>query len=395
LVPAAAHVVGFQTWRYGAGAVEGAAYGAGGAEAAFDGYLRGDRSLSFRELVTNRLTDRPQNGSDVSLTIDAELQREAAGLLGEREGAVVVVDIATGAVRALVSSPSFDPAGLDSGAELPESLLVNRATHGLYPPGSIWKTVTLAGALSRNLAQPGTRFADGDAVEYFDGFPVRCDNNPEEVGEFDLVHAYAWSCNVTFARLASRLGAADYRDLAAAFGAGSEPPFVLGAAAGSVSTDADIGPAELASAGFGQGELLVTPLQMALVAAAVAGDGSMPVPELVESAGGAGPPRRRTWLDSIDSGTARRIRDIMIVSVEEGWASAAISGLNLSAGGKTGTAQVADGQPHAWFIGFAPADEPRFAIAVLVAHGGEGSRVAAPIAGRVLELALEREEHSK
>lgn len=395
-VPAAAPVVGFQAWRYGAGALD-AAYGAGGAEAAFDSVLRGDSGMSAREIVATRLLHRAQQGRDVRLTLDARLQAGAAELLGGQNGAVVVLDVATGAVRVMVSQPTFDPAALDTGAQpMSEAQMLNRATHGLYPPGSIWKTVTLAGALSEDLVDPETMFTDGEAVELFDGYPVRCDNNPDGVLSFDLAHAYAWSCNVTFARLAVQLGADRYRALAEAFGVGDSPPFALGAADTSLSADSELSAPELAAAGFGQGELLVSPLEMALVAAAVAGDGTMPTPYLVEDVAGLGSraadETRSVWKRPMNSVTAGQVRSIMITSVRDGWARSAVMGLGISAGGKTGTAEVPDGPPHAWFIGFAPADNPRLAVAVLVEHGGEGSRTAAPLAGRVLEMALARED---
>ncbi len=272
-IPAAAPVVGFQTWRYGAGGSPDVTYGAGGAEAAYDAALRGDLGLSLRELLLAQLLHRPQRGHDVVLTLDAGLQAYAAELLGDREGAVVVLDVETGAVRALVSQPTFDPAALDEGklnADDPRRPLLNRATQGLYPPGSIWKTVTLAAALDEGLVKPGDMVTDGDAEEYFGGFGVRCNNNPEGVNSFDIAHAYAYSCNVTFARLADALGASRFGDHARRFGIGDAPPFPLPTVRSLVSLDDELSPAELASAGFGQGEILVTPLAMALVGAAVA-----------------------------------------------------------------------------------------------------------------------------
>ena len=119
------------------------------------------------------------------------------------------------------------------------------------------------------MVEPDTEFEDGkeDAVEYFDGFEVRCNNNPESETTFDLAHAYGWSCNLTFARLGNQIGAERYLQYTRQFGLESTPPFPFGIAAGQLSTDDRIPDAELASAAFGQGELLTTPLQMALVAA--------------------------------------------------------------------------------------------------------------------------------
>jgi peptidoglycan glycosyltransferase len=401
-LPAAAPVVGFQTWRYGAGGSPDATYGAGGAEAAYDQALRGDLGLDLRQLATAQLLHRQQVGHDVVLTLDAALQAEAAELLGDREGAVVVLDVPDGAVRALVSQPTFDPAVLDEGKldpEDPRRPLLNRATQGLYPPGSTWKAVTLAGALAAGIARLGDEHDDGDALETFDGFGVRCNNNPPDVKRFDLAHAFAYSCNVTFARLGAELGEARYRALAESFGLGSVPPFPLPAAASRLSTHDRLGGAELASAAFGQGELVVTPLQMALIAAALAGDGSLPKPYLLDDVPGVDmrpiADARGTWRRAVSPSVAAAVREAMVVSTRDGWARSAVAGLGLSAGGKTGTAQLGDeASPHSWFIGFAPAEAPRVAVAVLVVGGGGGSAVAAPIGGRVMKRALELEEAS-
>lgn len=399
-VPAAAPAVGFQTWRYGAGGSTDVTYGAGGAEAAYDAALRGDLGLGLRGLILAHLLHRPQVGNDVSLALDGELQAYAAGLLGDREGAVVVLEVETGAVRTLVSQPTFDPAALDDGsadAEDPRRPLLNRATQGLYPPGSIWKAVTLAAALAEGLVEPDEMVTDGDGEEHFGGFGVRCNNNPEGVVSFDIAHAFAYSCNVTFARLADALGTRRFLDHARRFGIGELPPFPLPTVRSLASLDEEMSAAELASAGFGQGELLVTPLQMALVAAAVAGDGTLPVPYLLADVPGVAhrpiADERGTWRRAMSGGISKSMREIFITSVEDGWARSAVAGLGLTAGGKTGTAQLGPGQsPHSWFIGFAPAEDPKLAIAVLVVNGGDGASVAAPLAGRVLARALTLED---
>ncbi len=396
--PSTAPVVGFQTWRYGAGAVVGASYGAGGAEAAYDDALRGDVGRPIREVIAGRILARPHVGNDIVLTLDAELQSEAFDALGPREGAVVVVDVEDGAVRALVSRPTFDPTALDldqtDSSDLDLQPLFNRATHGLYPPGSTWKMVTLAAALAEGEAHTADIFDDGDAVEYFEGFPVACDNNPEGVTQFDLAHAFAYSCNVTFARLGVALGRERFEEWGERFGLGDAPPFPLGVADASISQDSSIDLPELASAAFGQGEVLVTPLHMALVAAAAAGDGNLPTPYLLDDVPGVRWRRiadeRGTWRKAMSASTAEEVRRIMVTSVLDGWARTALFGRSegFTMGGKTGTAEAPGGAPHAWFIGFAPAEQPVVAIAVLVVNGGEGGAVAAPIAGHVLERAV-------
>ena len=255
--------------------------------------------------------------------------------------------------------------------------------------------VTLAAALNEGATRLDDVVADGDYTEYFEGFPIRCDNNPPGKTTFDIAHALGWSCNVTFARMGAELGERLVRAYAQNFGVNDTIPFPLPVAESSLSNDDEMSVAELASASFGQGEVLVTPMHMALVTAALAGDGTMPVPYLLETVPSVRwstmADDRGTWRRSVSRDTAHKMRGALVLSATEGWARAARAGTDVSLGGKTGTAQVADGQPHSWFIGFAPADDPEVAIAVLVPHGGEGSVVAAPIAGRILQRALELE----
>lgn len=393
--PVAAPVVGYQTWRYGAGRGMEAAYGVGGAEAAYDAALRGDLGQSLVDRFATVVLHRPQSGRDVVLTLDADLQVFAAEQLGSREGAVVVLDVSTGAIRALVSLPTFDPRELDDleAGEDPPPAMLNRATQALYPPGSTWKMVTLAAALGDRVARLDDVFADGERTGFFDGFAVSCDNNPEGVVSFDLAHAFAYSCNVTFADLAVRVGARRFSDYARAFGLTEAPPFPLPTTAGSLTGDDLVSTAELASAGFGQGEIVVTPLHMALIAASIARDGSLPVPTLLADVPGVRwssiADERGTWKRAVPARTAALVRQAMIVSAEDGWALAARSAAGMSLGAKTGTAETGRGTTHAWTVAFAPADDPRLAAAVIVVEGGSGATVAAPIAGRVLARGLQ------
>ncbi len=399
--PAAAPVVGYQTWRYGAGARVGASYGAGGAEAAYDEALRGDLGRPASDLLATRVLGRPLQGHDIVLTLDGALQARAAALLAaaSAEGAAVVLDVADGAVRALVSIPTFDAAALDRGAidgDDPSQPLLNRATQGLYPPGSTWKAVTLGSALTFGLAAPDDMVDDGDTSEAFDGFRVACDNNPPGVRRFDLAHAFAYSCNLTFARLGVALGEDRQREHARAAGIDRPVPFRLPTVAGQLDADRRMGTAELASAGFGQGEVLVTPLHMAVLTAAIAGDGRLRRPWLLADVPGVRwrslRDERGTWGRAMSAGTAAQVRGAMVLAAAEGWAGPHMAATQPDAyttfGAKTGTAELDVGRPHAWTIAFAPADRPRVAVAVLVAHGGKGAEVAAPIAAELLEQAL-------
>jgi len=394
--PALAPVLGYYSLRYGVG----------GVEAAVNDDLRGVTGLDPWTAFTNALYHRSQVGHDVRLTIDLDVQRVADEALGDQAGAVVVIEAHSGAIVALASHPTYDPNTLDQAFDRlqtdPARPLLNRATQGRYPPGSTFKTVTLAAALQENLAYPGEQFDDGEETLYVEGFPIRCNNNPKGINSFDLAHAYGWSCNLTFARLGLALGTKRYKDYAARFMLGEEIPFELPVARSQLANNPLLmDQVLLANTAFGQGELLVTPLHMALIAATVANDGVMPRPYLVAEVRDAEGRVLRQTQPAISGlsipvtpETARLVLQMMVVAAEDGYAQRGrVPG--VVTGGKTGTAQLGGetAKPHAWFIGVAPADEssgPRYAVAVLVEHGGEGSRVAAPIGRRVLEAALRR-----
>ncbi|MFQ5857162.1 MAG: FtsW/RodA/SpoVE family cell cycle protein [Anaerolineae bacterium] len=399
-------------------------HGTAGIEHAFNGPLRA-QPMGFQASLDQWLYHRLPVGNDVVLTIDLELQRVADTALSDTRGAVVLMDAQSGAILALASHPTFDPARIDEDftqlKDDPGRPFLNRATQGRYPPGSAFKTVTLAAALQEGIVRPGQMFDDGDETLYVEGFPIRCANNPRGVDQFDLAHAYAYSCNLTFARMGLDLGTKDFKDYAGRFRIGREIPLEVRTAPSQLAIDPLLmNQVLLASTAFGQGELLVTPLNMALVAATVANAGIMPQPylaEQIQTRDGKPVPisnfefrisdfssairntqyairnRRGILGVPITEVTARRVRDIMITSVQDGYARRAqIPG--AAVGGKTGTAQLGgeNTEPHAWFIGWAQKagdpDAPTYAIAVLVENGGEGSLVATPIAQQILHAAV-------
>jgi peptidoglycan glycosyltransferase len=333
-----AHVVGYYSLRHGVG----------GVEAARDAYLRGEAN---------------------------------------RTGAIVLLDAQRGQVLALVSHPSFDPNRLDEDwealREAPGRPLFNRATQGLYPPGATLNLVIMAAALEEGLTRADEVFRDKYGRAEVGGTAVRCTSHPGLVA-LDLLQAAAYGCNVAFAELSLRLGSDRLADYANRLGIDRAPDLEIPTAAGQIARRLPLAPEILASTGFGQGETLVSPLQMALLAAAVADDGEMPRPTLLL---GQTEPARPV----ISPETARLIRQAMTLAVSEGAArQAGVPGVTVA--GKVGTAEGGgEALPHAWFVGFAPAgakDVPRFAISVVVEHGGQGGQAAAPIAARLLELAL-------
>jgi peptidoglycan glycosyltransferase len=372
-----AHAVGYYSLRHGVG----------GIEAAFDEQLRGEAGRTAWEVWCASLLHRPQIGEDVQLALDAALQQAASETLGEQKGAIVLLDLQTGGVLALVSHPTFDPNRLDEEwdtlREAAGQPLFNRATQGLYPPGTTFNLVVMAAALEEGLTTPHEVFHDEHGHAEVDGVTVHCANHPG-IEALDLFHAAAYGCNVAFAQLSQRLGSERLVHYARQFGLGRAPQLQIPTEAGQVAGTPSLSPETLILTGLGGGEVLVSPLQMALVAAMVANDGQMPSPSLLLSPTGPAQP-------VVSQETAHLVRQAMILAVTEGPAAQArLPGTTVA--GQVGTTEAGDdSDPHAWFVGFAPAglsETPRIATSVVVEHGGSGEQIAAPLAAQLLALAL-------
>lgn len=422
--PAMTHVIGYSSLRFGST----------GLERTFEDILVGQTDPNpIRDLVSDVLARQPEP-RDLTLTIDRRLQDFAAEQLGSDAGAVVALDPRTGAVLAMVSTPTFDAtpiSGDPDGAQEPMDALRNdpaepllaRARQGLYVPGSIMKVFTAAAALDAGVIDPDTTFPDQPREEsegfVVDGFTIReHDLGGIEPDLWPLSEALQVSSNVFFAHVGLELGAEGFLDYARRFGfcdsiriGSPERGLQVAPSLVSGSLDGDCGPfggeVDLASASFGQGQVVVTPVQMALLAAAIAGDGVMPEPYVVRDvrAHAQGDVPTDEVLDTFGSGGGTRVvsaeaaaqtRAAMVDAVNgelgrryAGQGDVTLYGIsNERSAGKTGTAELGGEQaPHSWFIGFAPAQAdatPRIAIAVLVESGGSGSDGAAPIAGRVM-----------
>jgi len=381
--PVFAHVLGYRSRRYGLT----------GIERRYDLALLGLPVTDPWEALQEAMGRTPE-GNDVVLTVDSAVQQAAVQALGGRRGAVVVLDPRTGAVLAMVSRPNYDPATVDaewaSLSRDAQAPLFDRATQGQYPPGSSFKTVTLTAALGSG------RVGLADAVNC----PVAIDVGGvaihnfehEQFGQISVLQAFVASCNTAFVQIGQRTGAAAVLAAARAFGLGQAVPFDLPTSAGYLPPLRDLGRRGLAQISFGQGSLLVTPLQMALVAAAVGNAGIMMRPFLVSQIRA---PDGRILQTVAQRGSrvvmsaplAARVTRAMIEVVRSGTGTAAqVPGVTVA--GKTGTAENPHGTTHAWFIAFAPAQGPTVALAVIVENGGVGGQVAAPVARQVLAAAL-------
>lgn len=346
----------------------------------------------------------------VVLSLRADVQRAAAEGLGFQQGSVVALDVTSGEILAMFSNPSFDPQPLASHdveevqryftalSNDPAKPDLARAYRERYPPGSTFKTVTTSVGIDDGVTAPDTVYPQLNAlplpltdVSLANFGNRRCGGTLEE--------SFVNSCNTTFAQLGLDLG-----DLFPPgmnrFGIGATPPLDLDpGAVPSIGPPVGSDAPRFALAGVGQGDVATTPLQMALVAAGIANGGVVMRPHVgAEIRDANGDLVRRIddgeWRTGSSAATAQAVSSMMVQVVERGTGTAAqVAG--VSVGGKTGTAQVdGAGEPHAWFIAFAPAEAPQVAVAVIVEHGGSfgseatGGRVAAPIAARVLRVAL-------
>jgi peptidoglycan glycosyltransferase len=388
---ALAQVVGYDSARYGSS----------GLEAAFDRDLSArpisnDPFVQLEQLLGNVPAAPALDGASVFTTLDPVVQSTLfEELSAYPRAAGVVLDPRTGEVLALASVPSFDPGAIDASfkeiAGEAASPLLDRATDGLYPPGSTFKIFTAAAALEAGVVTTDSTFEDPGYFRVGD-FSVH-DDEGEATGTQDLTGAFALSSNVDFAQVALSLGSDRWFEAARAWGLAEPIDFTLPVARDHLPAPATVTPSILAQLGFGQADLLVTPMRMALVASAIADDGTAPRPYLVShvrSQGRDDARGRPTELASpISPAVAAQVREMMVAAVERGTGTAAaIPGVSVA--GKTGTATNPAGTSHAWFVAFAPAGSAKVAVAILVENAGYGGAVAAPIARRVLAVALAR-----
>ncbi len=388
-------------------------FGSTEVERAENGVLTGNDTRMWVRNFADLVTGRQARGGSVVLTLDPAAQKAAYDALAGRRGAVVALDPSTGAILALVSSPSYDPATVSthSGStntrnraallDDPAQPMLNRPLRQTYAPGSTFKLVTAAAALStgrytKDSVIPGPAVLD---------LPQTTADLPNESGAAcgpggmtTLENALRISCNTAFGGLGLTLGEDTIAAQAEAFGFGQDPDVPLSTEKSVFPTG--LNPPQLAQSAIGQFDVRATPLQMAMVTAAIANRGVVMTPYLVSEVRApdlsvlerAEPKELST---AVTPAVARQLTDMMVTVVTSGTGTnGAIPGVSVA--GKTGTAQQGGGRaPHAWFVSFAPAQEAKVAVAVVLEDGGgasevSGNRLAAPIARAVMSAVLGR-----
>ncbi|MFF1461785.1 penicillin-binding transpeptidase domain-containing protein [Streptomyces sp. NPDC058330] len=404
--PLYAPVTGYASQTYGTTLLENAE----------DDVLSGTASVLAPLPLWGDLTRGRQPGGDVVTTVDAAVQRAGYEGLAGRRGAVAALDPGTGAILALVSSPSYDPERLsgtgssvtDAWAELNRSAsrpMLNRAIRQTYPPGSAFKIVTAAAALDAGVVEDPDEETDTPSPYVLPGTTTTLPDEARGCENASLAEAIRVSCNTVMARLGVEVGLEDMLEAVGGFGFNDDGLRIPSRVARS-NFDTDMSDDQLAQSSIGQFDTTATPLQMAMVAAAVANDGELRRPHLVDRVTDHdGRTVRRegsdTYRRATKRETARQLQRMMVDVVENGTgANAAIDGVRV--GGKTGTAQHGvdnTGTPYAWFISWAQdpdSGRPAVAVAVVVEDASanradvSGGGNAAPIARAVMEAALTR-----
>jgi peptidoglycan glycosyltransferase len=386
-------------------------HGSAGLELSFGAELTG---LSDQDAIRNALRKfqaDPYDPQTLTLSLSLPLQRAAIRGLGEESGAVVMLDPRTGEVFALASTPFYDASAIANPAtetdgwaavsDNPAKPLLTRPTQGRYVPGSIFKVATAIAGLGSGEIEPTTTFPNQAAAErtglVVSGFRIN-EHPGVPARTFNLVTAMEVSSNIWFALAGLETGGENLVAYAEDLGFGAPLAFDLPTAVSQVTDGQGSAPGgfkddvELASAAFGQGKTFVTPLQMALVAATVANNGELMRPRLVTALTGKegtrriGPESIRRVISAAD---ADAITAAMLEAVEGDLGRRFTPGAKvpgIPTAGKSGTAELGgSGEPHSWFIGFAPANDPQIAIAVLVERGGRGGARAAPLAGSLMK----------
>lgn len=368
--------------------------------------------------LSNLFTENDIQANSVSLTVDAQLQQYAYEQLGSSKGAVVAMEPSTGKILAMVSYPNFNSNTIDEdwsnlNTDEDNSPLLNRASQGLYPPGSVFKIVTAVSALTNDPNNIDFHMnCTGEKV--FGNNKIRCYNSTAH-GDESMTKAFAKSCNTYFATIGTMIGTDSLINTANEMGFNSSLSYNLESSQSSFALTLDATESQIIETSIGQGKTLVTPLHMAMLTSAIANNGIMMKPYVVDHIETySGAHKQRTLPKMLSQITtpniAEQIRTMMEEVVISGTATDAgfyidntVSGSavtsdssinssskytgSIKVAGKTGTAETPTGNDHAWFVAFAPADDPQIAVAVVLENAGKGSK-AIPIARNIMKKYL-------
>ncbi len=380
-----AHVVGY------------ASPGKTGLEALANFYLLSSHA-NLLEKAANELSDKKNVGDSVVTTLNVRLQTIAYEALGDRRGAVVAMEPDTGKILAMVSKPAFDPNETAakweelSGGDSSEARLLNRATQGLYPPGSTFKIVTALEYMREHQGVYNAYGFDCSGIFAYENLKIQCYHKTAH-GDQNFTEAFANSCNGAFAELGLTMDLKALKALSEQLLFNREQPLAIPYAKSIYRMEDDAGEWEIFQTVIGQGSTLMTPMHNLMLMAAVANGGILMEPYLidhVENSGGQTVRRftPRVYGELMVANESLALTELLTEVVNEGTGSA-VKTEAYQAAGKTGSAEFENGkETHAWFVGFAPVEKPRIAVCVIVEEGGSAGSVAAPIARKLFDAYL-------
>ena len=347
----------------------------------------------FLEQLKNEFQSQKNRGDTVVTTLNANLQVTAYNALGDRNGAVVALEPSTGKIVAMVSKPDFNPNTIDQDWEYlvsnsENTSLLNRSTQGQYPPGSIFKVVTALDYLRTHKTISGFSYNCSGSITSED-HTITCYGGAVH-GEEDLSNAFAHSCNCAFAQMGLDLGGASLRQTGESLLFNKKLPLSMEYHKSLLSVDGSAGNPLMMQTAIGQGNTLVSPMHMALIASAIANDGVLMTPYLIDhvenySGNLVSEKSSNEYKRLMSTEEAQTLEQLMVNVVNTGTASA-LSGLGYSVAGKTGSAEFDEyGNSHSWFIGYSNVENPELVVAIIVENGGTGREAAVPVAQQLFD----------
>ena len=380
-----AHIVGYST------------KGKTGIEALSNYYLI-NSNIPLAEKVENDIAGKKNPGNDIYTTLDAKIQQVAYDTLGLYKGACVITNVKTGEVLAMVSKPDFDPNTIvedwDKYVEEEKtknsSVLLNRVTQGLYPPGSVFKIVTTLGYLKENNHDISAYHYECNGRFSYADTKIQCYHGSVH-GSEDLNKAFAKSCNCAFANMGVLMDRDKYGDTLKDLLFGKDLPLDVIYTKSNLAVDSNVSDDDMIQISIGQGKAGITPMHMNMITCAIANDGVLMKPKFVNQAmtySGTSIKKFETqeFATLMSKEDADALTELMIGVVKEGTAKK-LQNVNYLAAGKTGSAEYNGNKEdsHAWFTGFAPADDPEVAVTVIIEGIGSGGDYAVPIAKRIFD----------
>lgn len=345
--------------------------------------------------VNTLLKNQRLKGNNLYTTLNCDLQQICYDALGDNTGAVVVMDVKTGAIRAMVSKPDYDPNKIEenwdyyiSGTEETESIFLNRATQGLYPPGSTFKILSALAYVKENDSYTDNYEYDCKGFIEYNNIKINCYNSYKH-GNIDFKHSFAESCNSSFVNIGLNLNRKELIELCESFKFNEDLDLEIESSESVFLLDQDTDAYEMMQTVIGQGKTLVTPMHMVMIASTIANDGEMMRPYLLERVETFnGTTISKTFTHSygklMKASEVEIMQSLMDEVVVSGTATRLIND-KFTVAGKTGSAEYGTkGDSHSWFVGYAPSENPEIAISVLIEGGGSGAELAVPITKKIL-----------